>query len=146
MSQKPPLSVTLLAWLVLSFTAWHATRFVTSLAWDQTLQTYAPRPGPRYIGATGAIWALAGLFLLWSLRRRTPWTRIALLTAAGLYAAWVWIDRLWVQSEPHANWPFALAVTTLLLGFVAAVALHPKNRNYFERESYERESQNRPPS
>src|SRR5262245_10139344 len=114
---KPPLPVTLLAWLVLSFTAWHMIRFFTSLSWSQTLQTYALRPGPVYIGATGAIWALAGCLLLWSMRRRARWTRAVLLTLAGLYAAWVWADRLLVQSEQPANGPFATFATILILGY-----------------------------
>ena len=64
--------------------------------------------------------------------------RAALLTAGGLYAAWSWADRLFVQTEVRANWPFDLLVTVILLVFVSVVVLNPKNLNYFQRESYER--------
>jgi hypothetical protein len=144
MRPKFPPSVTLLVWLVLSFTVWHATRLATSLAWHDVLETYAARPGTLYIGLTGALWLCVGTFLLWSIGRRAPWTRRALLAGAVLYAAWVWMDRLLVQAQARANWPFALLLTVLLLAYVTAVVLHPKNQTYFERETHERESKNRP--
>jgi hypothetical protein len=146
MKLKPSLSVTLLIWLVLSFTGWNAVRFATSLAWNDTLDTYAPRPGAFYIGGTGAVWTLAGIFLLWSIWRGAGWTRKALLTASGLYAAWVWMDRLFVQARTQANWPFALLSTILLLAYMVAVVLNPHNQVYFERETYERKSKNPPPA
>jgi hypothetical protein len=146
MRRKSPFSVTLLIWLVLFFTGWHAVRFATSIAWNDTLDTYAPQPGAVYVGGTGAIWTLAGIFLLWSIRRGAGWTRKALLITSGLYAAWVWVDRLFVQAQMQASWPFALLATILLLAYTAAVVLNPHNQVYFERETYERESKNPPPA
>lgn len=129
-----PRRVTLLMWLVLGFTAWNALRLAASIAWRDTLDLYASRPGPLYIGATGAVWAVAGLFLLWGFWRGRRWTRPALLIASGLYAAWAWADRLFVQALVRANWPFALLATMVLLAFVAAVVLDPHNQAYFERD------------
>ncbi|MCL4531385.1 MAG: hypothetical protein M1282_18530, partial [Chloroflexi bacterium] len=71
--------------------------------------------------------------------------RAAILIASSLYAVWVWADRLFVQTRMQANWPFDLAATIILLAYTAIVVLNPRNRIYFEREAYERESQN-PPS
>ena len=130
--------VTLVLWLVLILTAWNIMRFTTGIFWRDTLMTYAPHPGPIYIAGTGAFWALTGFFLLWSWWNGRPYTRAALLTAGGLYAAWSWADRLFVQTEVRANWPFDLLITIILLVFVSAVVLNPKNLNYFQRESYER--------
>lgn|GEM_PF-400482 len=145
MRRKLPWHVTLLIWLVLSLTIWHIARATTSILWRDTLEKYVPYPGPFYIGLSGAVWALTGIFLLWSILRGERWTRPALLIVSGAYAAWVWADRLWVQAQMRANWPFALVVTILLLAYTTVVVLHPHNRIYFEREAYERESQN-PPS
>jgi len=142
---KLPWHVTLLIWLVLTLTIWHFARVITSILWRDTLDKYALHPGPLYIGLSGAVWALTGIFLLWSILRGERWTRPALLIASGLYAAWVWSDRLFVQAQMRANWPFALVVTILLLAYTTVVVLHPRNQIYFEREAYERESQN-PPS
>ena len=144
MRRKLPFSLTLLFLLILLLTIWEAIRFVTSIAWRGALELYAPNPGPFYIGATGAFWMLAGLFLLWSVWVGVRWNRAAILIASGLYAAWVWADRLFVQAQVRANWPFDLAVTIILLAYTAAVVLNPRNRIYFERETYERESKDQP--
>jgi hypothetical protein len=129
-------------WLVLFFTTWQVARFATGILWRDTLEKYAPHPGPIYIGISGAVWGLAGIFLLWSIARGERWTRYALLIASGLYAAWIWVDRLFVQAQMRSNWPFALSMTIILLAFTIAVVLNPRYRIYFEREAYERGSQN----
>ncbi|HEY9151906.1 MAG TPA: hypothetical protein VIN60_03400 [Anaerolineales bacterium] len=95
---------------------------------------------PLYIDITGAFWTLTGLFLLWSLWRGQRWTRMAFIIAASLYAAWVWVDRLFVQTQMRANWPFDLLLTIVLFVFTIAVVLDPRYKIYFERETYERES------
>jgi hypothetical protein len=138
--------VTLLLWLVLILTAWNIVRFATGIAWHETLATYAPNPGPGYIAATGALWALAGLFLLWCWWNRKSYTRAALLIVSGLYTVWSWADRLFVQTEMRANWPFDLLITIILLSYASVVVLNPKNLSYFQRETYERESKNHPSS
>jgi hypothetical protein len=135
-----PTRIALLLLLVTLVTLWNAFRLATSIAWRDTLETYAPFPGPFYIGSMGALWTLIGLFLLWSFWRRLRWTRGAILIASIVYAIWVWIDRLFIQAKVQANSPFDLLVTILLLTLTAIVVLDPPNRIYFEREVYERES------
>jgi hypothetical protein len=128
---KLPLRITLLFWLVLIITAWNLVRLATSIGWRVTLETYAPWPGPFYIGLTGAIWTLTGLFLFWSFVVSARWTRIALLIGGFVYAVWFWVDRLFIQPQVQANWPFILLTTIILLGFTAAVVLDPQNQIYF---------------
>ncbi len=70
---------------------------------------------------------------------------MAILIAAGAYAAWVWLDRILIQAQLRANFPFDILITLVLLLYTIAVVLDPHNRIFFEREIYERESQN-PPS
>ncbi|MDZ4064706.1 MAG: hypothetical protein U1E22_08585, partial [Coriobacteriia bacterium] len=80
----------------------------------QVLIEYGAKP--LYIAISGSAWALAGITLFVGLWRGKAWARkMAYITAAG-YASWVWFDRLVLQT-PHANWPFALAVTVALLSF-----------------------------
>jgi len=136
--------VTLVLWLVLILTAWNTVRLATGIFWHDTLKMYTPHPGPAYIAVTGALWALIGLFLLWSWWNRKPYMRTALLVASGLYTAWNWADRLFVQTEVRANWPFDLLITIILLIYINAVVFNPKNLNYFQRESYERKPENHP--
>ena len=73
------------------------------------------------------------------------YTRTALLVISGLYTAWSWVDRLFVQSGLRANWPFDLLITVVLLIYAGVVLLDPKNLKYFKRESHERKPEN-PPS
>ena len=144
MQRNLPARVTLLFGLVFLFTVWNAVRLGTSILWHNTLETYAPRVGPLYIGITGGIWMLAGLFIFWAVWRGIRQARLIFMVTAGLYAAWIWADRLWAQTSLRANWPFDLLLTAILLVYTAVVVLDPRNRPYFEREVYERESEDRP--
>ena len=137
---KLPARMWLFLILLVAVTGWEAVRCATSIAWHVTLEMYEPYPGPIYIGISGAFWTLTGLFLLWSMWRGKPWTRKAFLIAAGLFTAWVWADRLLLQPQLRANWPFDLVITILSVLFVTFLVLDPRNRIYFERENYERES------
>jgi len=140
MHHKLPIHIILFLGLVFCVTGWQAIRFETSIAWRVTLEAYEPYPGPIYIGITGAFWALMGLFLLWSMWRGKRWTRTAFLLASSLYTAWIWADRLIIQTQRRANWPFDLVMTIVLFIFATIVLLDPHNKIYFERETYERES------
>jgi hypothetical protein len=118
-------------WLVLIITVWNLIRLVTSIAWRDTLKSYAPEPGPTFIGFSGAIWTVIGLFLFWSFIRGYSWTRVSILITSFVYAGWIWADRLFVQTQLRANWPFDLLATLILLSFVAGVVLNPHNQKYF---------------
>lgn len=136
--QKParlPIRITIFLWLVLTITAWNIVRVITSVLWRGTLETYAPQTGPLYIGITGTIWALAGMVLLFGFVRSARWFRIILLITACSYSAWIWADKLFVQSQLRANWPFDLLCTILLLGFTVGIVLHPNNQNYFMKRA-----------
>ena len=128
---KLPLRITLLLWLVLIITAWNIVRLATSIAWHDTLETYAPWPGPFYIGLNGAIWALTGAVLFWGFARGTSWSRIAFLVTSFVYVIWFWMDRFFIQPQVRANWPFDLLITIILLGFTTAVVLDRRNHIYF---------------
>jgi len=130
MRQKPPIHITLLICLVLYITVWHAIRLFASIAWSYMLKVYEPGFLPLYIAITGALWCLSGAFLLWSMWRGWRWTRKTLLTVSSLY----------VQTRMRANWPFDLVLTVILLAFAVFIVLEPRNKIYFERETYERKS------
>jgi uncharacterized membrane protein len=129
--KKPPFRITLLLGLVLITTGWNALRLATSVVWHDTLETYIPFPGTTYIVATGAIWTGVGVFVIYSYIRGARWARATFLIAAFAYAIWVWVDRLIVQMDYRANWPFSLALTILLLGYTMVIILDPRNEIYF---------------
>jgi hypothetical protein len=134
---KRPASVTSLLFAVLSLTAWNALRLGAAIVdWD-VLAEFAPRPGPLYIAATASFWILGGLAIWKAIRRRSH--RVQLFTAVYFigYAIWWWMDRLLLQSA-SPNWPFALALTILLLGLAAFELFNKKTFSYFrQRETHE---------
>ena len=132
-----PFRITLLLVLVLSITALSAVRLFTSIAWGSTLASYVSTSLVVYIGLSGAFWTLAGLFILWSFWRGARYCRWAFLAGAAAYTAWSWVDRVFVQVGPRANWPFGVAASVILLSFVAFVVLNPRTQIYFGRESHE---------
>ncbi len=136
--RRLPFRITLLLTLVLITTVASAIRLLTAIAWRGTLGLYVWPPEIVYIGVTGAAWTLVGLFLFWSFWRGVRRIREIFLGASIAYAAWVWADRLLVQETPRANWAFDLVVTILLLAYVAAVVLDPRNLSYFRKETHER--------
>ncbi len=141
-----PSSVTLLLGAVLSLTAWNAVRAVSAVAnWD-ILLNFASRPGPLYITISGSFWTLGGLAVLWAFLRQTRRARNGFLLYVFSFALWFWLDRLFLQAA-RPNWPFALAMTILLLCIAVAFTFHPHTNRYFtRRESHESPPQDHTPS
>ncbi len=135
---KLPFRITLLLALVLIVTVLSAVRLSTAIAWRNTLESYFPAGFALYSALSGAFWTLVGLGVLWAFHRRVRYLRLILLGSAAAYAAWAWLDRIFIQSSLRNNWPFDLLVTILLLAFAAAVVLDPRNQSYVRRESYGR--------
>jgi hypothetical protein len=123
---------------VLITTILNAVRFFTAIAWVSALQTYLPAPEVAYVAITGAVWTLAGVFVLWWFVRGGRHAGLFMLLAAGAYALWVWADRLLVQAGTNADWRFDLVVTLVLLIYASAVVLDPHNRAHFRRENHDR--------
>ncbi len=138
-TSKRPFRTTLCGLLVLITVASRLVRLETGIAWAGVLKSYAPLPGPVYIGVTGGIWVAAGCAILWGLWRRTRWGRWSLLIGAWLYAIWAWADRILLQAGGSPNWKFDLIWTVLVLGFITAVCLDIGVRKSLGEEAHERE-------
>lgn len=120
MKPRRPFLLSLLAIAFLLFAVNGFIRFGAALAnWD-VLTAAGMRPGPIYPALTGAAYGLSGLAAalgLW-----LGWQKAGRL-ARGLalfYAAWYWIDKLFIATNPIArtNWPAALLITGGLLAAV----------------------------
>ena len=129
---KRPFSVTLLLWLVLSLTAWSGLRLYTSIQWWSVLLEFASPPGPVYIAASGAIWLIASLVLLWGMWQAKAWIRYALLGTGTALAIWYWCDRLLLQ-EPGRNWPFVLLMSVLLMIVLTVCVFVPGSKIFFSK-------------
>ena len=132
---KQPFRVTLLLWLVLTLTAWNFIRFWTALAWREVLNEFSSQPTSTIITASGAVWMVTGIFILWSIWQRKAWAAKLLLGASAGYTVWYWSERLIWQS-PHPNWPFAVIVNLVLLGFIQFAI------KSLSREAYEQKNEN----
>ena len=119
---KRPLFVTWLLVLVLIFTGGQWLRFAAALQ-DWTFLAELPLSvPPAYLAASGLLWGLLGLGLLYGLWRGQTWAPRALQVTVLAYSLYYWIDRLWlaVPGPAQANRPFALFATLGLLVWIFA--------------------------
>jgi hypothetical protein len=131
--------VSLLSLFYLGLAAWNGLRLVQGIVFCPTLQEYIARPGPIYVVISGGIWLLIGSVIFWGLRHVKIWAWFAAIVTTAGYIGWYWIDRLALQ-KPHANWPFALGTTLILIVFSFSILLSPKTRQSFLKDTNERKS------
>jgi hypothetical protein len=135
--KKRPFTVTSILWMVLCLTAWNTIRLGASILDWKVLAEFAPRPGPIYIAASASFWTLCGLALWRLILRRNVRVPIFASLFFGGYLLWWWADRLLLQSL-HANWPFALITSLVLLAISFSFIFDKKAREFFhQRESHE---------
>lgn len=124
-------------WLVLCLTVWNTVRLGASIADWELLAEFAPRPGPLYITASASLWTLGGLAVWIAIRRRHPRAQSFIAIYFIGYAMWWWADRLLLQ-QAQPNWPFAIALTIILLALAAFDVVNRKATAYFhQRETHE---------
>lgn len=137
-----PWSVTLLALGVLSIAGLNLTRMVLALRlWD--LLTTWLGVSPLYLALSGLVWGLVGLPLFWGLWRGLRWAPRLAEALALSYALYYWLDHIFLVdhrlSEPAGaassflpiNWPFAAAVTALLLAYTIWTLGRPVVKAFF---------------
>jgi hypothetical protein len=139
---KRPLSVTLLALIVLIITVINLMRLCLSVRYWSFLSS---RSGisPLYLALTGLIWSAAGLSLLWGLWKAKKWAP-KLMQAVGLtYALYYWLDRIFLMDRPVSgatnafsaalpiNWQFSAGVTLIGLVFMVWTLGRKKVKAYF---------------
>lgn len=136
--QKPqvktrrPFFVTLLTVVVLIIASTHLVRFIEALSeWD--FLSSLPRVSPVYLAATGLLWTLVGLPLIWGLWRGHAQARKAIRILTPAYTSYYWLDRTLVKSAvgSPANWPFALGLTIILLILIYWVLSTSRSRSFF---------------
>jgi hypothetical protein len=129
---RRPLFVTLLTVMVLIITSTNLVRFIDALSeWD--FLSSLPRVSPAYLAASGLLWTLVGLPLMWALWRGHPQAPKAARILALAYTLYYWLDRILVESAVGrpANWPFAVGLTIVLLIFIFCILSTSKPRSFF---------------
>lgn len=134
---KRPFVVTLLILLVLSYTTLGWLGFIEALRHWDFLQEIPLAVPPLYLASRSAFWGLIGLPLIWGLWVGRVWAWYAAQIAAGLYAFYYWLDRLFI-AHPSAiaeRWPFAIGLTVSCLADIFVVLWLPRSRRFFKRQT-----------
>jgi hypothetical protein len=133
---RQPFRVTLLYWLVLTFSAWNGLRLWTALAWREVLNEFSASPPPIVTAISGGVWMFAGIILVWGIWQRKAWTANLLVGSAAGYSLWYWVERLAWQNS-HPNWLYAVIVNLAGILFILS------NTRLLLREAHERKIENR---
>jgi len=130
-----PFSVTLLAAVVLIFTALNGLRLVMAIRLWEFLSTLPVDVPVIYLAITGAFWAGAGLVIVTGLWFGLKWDPLLTRTAIVLYAIYYWLDRLLIAESMAiaARWPFAIGLTIILLIFAFWTLSRSKARLFFRQ-------------
>jgi len=132
---KRPITVTILAIVVLTIPVVNLIRLWAVIQYWGTLTKLGMRPGPLYIALTGLFWSIAGMGLFWSLWTGRSHAKIATLILVSLYMIYYWVDRLAFQNfVPRENAPFAVTASILVVFYTLFTLSLPANQHYFSRK------------
>jgi hypothetical protein len=139
---KRPWGVTLLALGVLIITVINLIRFILSIRyWDFP----SSRLGisPIYLTLTGFIWSVAGVFLIWGLRKARTWAPKLMQAVALTYALYYWLDHIFLMEHSvsgatgairvllPSNWQFSAGITVVSLAYMVWTLNRLKVKAYF---------------
>jgi hypothetical protein len=139
---RRPLSVTLLAGLVLIVAVVYFTRLARAILEWEFLLNLLPI-SPAYLAVSGLVWSVVFTCLAWGIWRGRAWALRWCWLALFAFSLYYWLDRLFMPGYPgrNTNWPFSLGANLLVLAWSGWVLSRPKARSFFG-ERYERGSEN----
>lgn len=117
---KRPFLFKLLSLLLLIFAVMGWLRFSQSIYQWQYLVAYKVNPGPLYTLISGLLIGISMSIALFAFWMRKPWSKQFLqITVAIIFTGW-WLDYLILtrNSSAFTNWPFRLAGSLVVLGFI----------------------------
>jgi len=129
--ENRPFSIKLLAIYALLMAFWNGLRLMQGVIFWPSFQAYNLRPAPIYIVISGGFWMIIGLIDSWGLWERKVWSWSITVIITISYGLWYWSDRLIFQ-KPHANWPFALGATFILISTAFSFLFSPRTRQSFK--------------
>jgi len=129
---NPPVSVTILATIVLFITSWFCIRTYSTITNWKILMEFGTNP--VYILGAGVFWVLIGLWLFSIIGRRKPYTPQAGSVIAVLYILWYWFDRIIMQPSPAPNGVFNLIISIFYLVVFIIILNMPASRSFFTEE------------
>jgi hypothetical protein len=134
-SHRRPVTVTILAILVLLIAVTNFIRFWAAIQNWETLVAIAISPAPWYFALTGLFWGLLGCWLAWIVWQGHPGCKKAIAVLSGLYFLYFWLDRLAFQNHiPSRNTLFVAGVGILVVFYMVFTLLLPSNQEFFSRK------------
>ncbi len=130
---KRPASVTALAVLVLSLAVLHAFGAWEAVRYWSFLQDLPLTVSPAYLLGRNLLWLVVGMVIAVGLWRGSPWAWGDAQIAAGAYATWYWLDRLFLTPAAmlELRWPALAALTAVSLLLTLVALRRPAGRAYF---------------
>jgi hypothetical protein len=125
---KRPNGIILLVLLVSFNGASNLLRLCEAIFFWSVLVKY--HASPLYLTITGAFWLITASILTIGIWGKNKWAWAGTIIGISCYGGWYWLDRFKIEI-PHANWPFTLVFTILLLGISALILFNRKTRRYF---------------
>ncbi len=130
-----PSSVTLLACGVLMIGIINLIRFIQAVQQWSFLALLLPFT-PLYLAASGFIWALISLALVWILWTGRRWARGIMLLYALAYTLYYWVDHLLASgSGLSGSWLFAACINILLLAYTIWALSLRSVKCFFNRQT-----------
>ena len=135
--KKRPISATLLTWVVLILASMGWLRLAAVVRQWSFLESLSPTPPLVYLAISGLVWGVVGALLVWGLFLGRSWAPRLAQIIAPLYAAFYWLDRLFIadRSAISSRWPFAVGLTALLLISTFWVLSRPKVQHFYHKQS-----------
>jgi len=134
-SHNRPVTVTILAFVVLLIAVTNLIRFWASIQYWETMVAIEVSPGPWYFALTGLVWGLLGCWLVWIVWRGHPGCKKAIKILSVLYFIYFWLDRLAFQNHiPSQNSPFIAGFGILVVFYMVFTLLLPSNQEFFSRK------------
>jgi hypothetical protein len=134
--RRRPITVTILAILVLIIAMANLVRFWAALQNWGTLTRLEVQPGPWYFALTGLVWGLLGCWLVWVVWRGKPGCKKAIIAISASYLLYFWLDRLVFQNHVRQlNAPFITGVVILVVFYMVLTLLLPSNQEFFSRKN-----------
>lgn len=115
--------VHLAALLYFALAGWQ--RLSLALTSRSMLEEVGLYPGPLYLSTSGLSWCVLGLTAAGLILVSRTWAYRTVFGLSTFFALSYWLDRLVLtrSDNAHANWPFALFATLLLLAFSASLMI-----------------------
>jgi hypothetical protein len=134
-SHHRPVTVTILALLVLTLAVTNLIRFWAAIQNWETLAAIGVSPGAWYFALTGLVWGLLGGWLFWIVWRGRPGCKKAIMVLSGIYFIYYWLDRLAFRNHiPLQSMPLTAGFGILVVFYMVFTLLLPSNQEFFSRK------------